>query len=274
MSLTKPLLEMDVLVAAGKFHEAVERYFADHGKAVSPGDDFQANNKEEKKASLSHFLQHIKHTNHISLHRQSENGNVSESAFTFHFTDHHDNPLIWHEIIRRHWENGLVVLEEYIMMDKPAEATAKEKASGKPKSSKEGTPGAGSSPAGNTVSAASKTTTTSAKSSPSAAPAKAETAAPKTASPKKTEAAKPDDLKKIEGVGPKIEELLKKAGINTFSELATAPTEKLKGVLDAAGPRFQMHDPATWAKQAKLAADGEWEKLKTWQDELKGGIVK
>ena len=32
-----------------------------------------------------------------------------------------------------------------------------------------------------------------------------------------------------------------------------------------------MHDPATWAKQAKLAADAKWEELESLQDSLKGG---
>ena len=32
-----------------------------------------------------------------------------------------------------------------------------------------------------------------------------------------------------------------------------------------------MHDPATWAKQAQLAAEGNWEELETYQDHLKGG---
>ncbi|MCO6489895.1 MAG: 50S ribosomal protein L27 [Phaeodactylibacter sp.] len=80
-----------------------------------------------------------------------------------------------------------------------------------------------------------------------------------------------DDLKLVEGIGPKIEGLLNDAGINTWQELADAPTEKVQAILDEAGPRYRMHDPATWAKQAKLAADGQWEELETLQDSLKGG---
>jgi hypothetical protein len=32
-----------------------------------------------------------------------------------------------------------------------------------------------------------------------------------------------------------------------------------------------MHNPGTWPKQAKLAADGKWEELETLQKQLKGG---
>lgn len=80
-----------------------------------------------------------------------------------------------------------------------------------------------------------------------------------------------DDLKAVEGIGPKIEGLLNEAGINTWEELANAPTEKVQEVLDNAGPRYNMHDPATWSKQARLAADEKWEELVAYQDHLKGG---
>ena len=75
----------------------------------------------------------------------------------------------------------------------------------------------------------------------------------------------------IEGVGPKIEGLLKDGGITTWEELANAPTEKVQAILDEAGPRYRMHSPATWAKQAKLAHEAKWEELEAFQDHLDGG---
>lgn len=80
-----------------------------------------------------------------------------------------------------------------------------------------------------------------------------------------------DDLKIVEGIGPKIEELFNKAGIYSFAELATTASDRLKEILEAGGPRFQMHDPATWPDQAALARDGKWEELKKWQDDLNKG---
>ena len=82
---------------------------------------------------------------------------------------------------------------------------------------------------------------------------------------------KQDDLKIVEGIGPKIEELLHNAGITTWAELAAADVEKVRQILDEAGSKFNMHDPATWGKQAQLAHEGQWEALATYQDELKGG---
>ncbi|MDX1912698.1 MAG: 50S ribosomal protein L27, partial [Saprospiraceae bacterium] len=93
----------------------------------------------------------------------------------------------------------------------------------------------------------------------------------KAAAPKKEKGPKLDDLKIIEGVGPKIETLLKEGGINTWAELAEAPVDRLKEILDAAGPRYQIHDPSTWPAQAKFAAEGKWDELKEYQEVLTGG---
>ena len=81
--------------------------------------------------------------------------------------------------------------------------------------------------------------------------------------------AKKDDLTKIEGVGKKIAELLKAAGIESFDDLAKATPKRLKTVLDAAGKKYSAYDPTSWPRQAKLAADGKWPELKKVQAELK-----
>lgn len=81
----------------------------------------------------------------------------------------------------------------------------------------------------------------------------------------------PEDLKVVEGIGPKIEGLLKDAGIKNWAELAAASVEKIQGVLDAAGDRYKLADPTTWAKQAGMAAKGAWGELKEFQDFLQGG---
>lgn len=80
-----------------------------------------------------------------------------------------------------------------------------------------------------------------------------------------------DDLKKIEGIGPKIQEHLNNGGIHTFQDLADAKLETLQQILDDAGPRYRIHDPGTWSEQAALAAAGDWDKLKELQDQLDGG---
>ncbi len=82
---------------------------------------------------------------------------------------------------------------------------------------------------------------------------------------------KADNLKKIEGIGPKTSELLINAGINTFQALADTPVEKIQEILDAAGSRYRIINPTTWPDQAALAAQDKWEDLKALQDKLSGG---
>ncbi len=88
---------------------------------------------------------------------------------------------------------------------------------------------------------------------------------------KKTTKSKGDDLKIIEGVGPKIAELMHAAGIESFTQLAETSIDKIKEILEAAGSRYKMHDPTTWPQQAQLAAEGKMDELKVLQDSLKGG---
>ena len=82
---------------------------------------------------------------------------------------------------------------------------------------------------------------------------------------------KADDLTIVEGIGPKINELLNKNGVYTFAQLALADPVSIKGFLDAAGPNYRIHDPGTWPAQSQLAADGKWDELRKWQDELNKG---
>jgi len=98
----------------------------------------------------------------------------------------------------------------------------------------------------------------------------AKKAAPKKAATKKAKGG--DDLTKIEGVGPKAAGALTDAGLATFADVAKSSEAEIKKILDEAEGRFGMMKPATWPKQAKLAADGKWDELKKWQDEMDGGI--
>ncbi|MEM6699647.1 MAG: helix-hairpin-helix domain-containing protein [Bacteroidota bacterium] len=83
--------------------------------------------------------------------------------------------------------------------------------------------------------------------------------------------ANPDDLKVVEGIGPKIEGLLKADGINTWSDLAASSVDRLKEILTKAGDRYKLAVPDTWPKQAELAAAKKWVELREYQDYLQGG---
>lgn len=122
------------------------------------------------------------------------------------------------------------------------------------------------------------------KETKAAAPkAKAETKAPakkaastsaKASADKPKKAAKADDLKKIEGVGPKAAEAMVAAGLDTFAKVAKAKPEAIATILSDASSNLAHLVTDTWPKQAKLAADGKWDELKELQDKLDGGIEK
>lgn len=80
----------------------------------------------------------------------------------------------------------------------------------------------------------------------------------------------PDDLTRIEGIGPKTAEALRAAGISTFKALSQGSPYDLLPLLDAAG--LPRRDPTTWPAQSALAANGDWDTLETWQDLLHGGV--
>ena len=94
----------------------------------------------------------------------------------------------------------------------------------------------------------------------------------KEAKPKATKAKHTgDDLKIIEGIGPKIEELLHEAGINSFAALAAKSADEIREILLSHGSRYKMFDPETWAEQAQLAADGKMDELETLKKALNAG---
>ena len=80
-----------------------------------------------------------------------------------------------------------------------------------------------------------------------------------------------DDLKRIEGIGPKLEAMLNDELIFTWAELAATPVDRLRSILRKGGSRYKMHDPKSWPDQAKLAAEGRWKELEELQDILDGG---
>jgi predicted flap endonuclease-1-like 5' DNA nuclease len=80
-----------------------------------------------------------------------------------------------------------------------------------------------------------------------------------------------DDLKVVEGIGPKIESLCHGIGIRTWFDLSTTEVSLLRTMLADAGSRFRRHDPSTWPEQAGLLAAGRWDDFKALTDGLRSG---
>jgi len=81
-----------------------------------------------------------------------------------------------------------------------------------------------------------------------------------------------DKLTKIEGIGPKIAEILNNSGINSFANLAKTKPSKISEILiKNGGNSYKRFNPETWPQQSKLATENKWDKLKKLQEKLKGG---
>ena len=78
-----------------------------------------------------------------------------------------------------------------------------------------------------------------------------------------------NDLSVIYGIGPKTSALLQSKSIQTWQELGQTSIEILKQILNEAGGNFKSIDPTSWPKQAFMAAQSEWRKLRVYQESLK-----
>jgi predicted flap endonuclease-1-like 5' DNA nuclease len=304
MTLKEKVEAIDSLVLTGKFVEAVDQFFHPDAVAHSAPTD-RKSGKELKIESLKTFFKGIKQINHIQLHSYAVGDQVTMSEFTFQFTSIYGSPITWNEVIRRRWKDGLVYDEKYFTAEPtdlytPVASTdvAEDKSGMNRMTAKYASPVPP--PPLYLLKPEDIVYTRSRKAvvmPDFAAPAEAskmempkiqeqEVLIPEpiltSRIAKDTDDAMlvesivnvvPDDLKKIEGIGPKIEQILNDGGIRTFKQLAVSNADAIKELLLQAGPRFRMHDPATWMEQADLAAKGDWTTLDTLQKALKGGRV-
>jgi predicted flap endonuclease-1-like 5' DNA nuclease len=81
----------------------------------------------------------------------------------------------------------------------------------------------------------------------------------------------PANIEIVEGIGPKIAQVLRSHGFGSFDALAQASPGTLREILDDQGPAYRIADPSTWPEQARLAAQGSWDELKSLQDSLTAG---
>jgi len=244
----KQLVEaIDARILAGDILGAFDQFAAEDCVTLSGEHDI-TRTKAQKMEALRWFFNNIASVNRIERIGFAANGNDStDSQFVFEFTNQFGQNLVYSEVIRRTWAGEQLVREEYLLgaeLPKAAAKTAKKVVAEKTEA-------------------------------PAPAPAKAPKATKKASADTEKKApkasAKADDLTLIEGIGPKIAELLIAAGIVSFADLAKAKPAAIKTILEAAGKRYQMHDPATWPKQAALARDGKTAELEALQAELKGG---
>lgn len=95
---------------------------------------------------------------------------------------------------------------------------------------------------------------------------------PKEAATAPSEPASPadEDLKVIEGIGPKIEKALKSAGITSYAQVATLSVAELREAIREYGIKFAP-SVKSWAQQAQYLVDEDTDGLNEYQDYLVAG---
>ena len=112
MDLQTKVAELDKMIVKGQILEAVEKFF--HPDVVTmEGNEGKIEGKNKKLEHLKGFFSTISAVNGITLHSQSVGDNVSMSEFTFDLQQSDGNHILWNEVLRRNWQDGLVINERY-----------------------------------------------------------------------------------------------------------------------------------------------------------------
>jgi predicted flap endonuclease-1-like 5' DNA nuclease len=79
----------------------------------------------------------------------------------------------------------------------------------------------------------------------------------------------PEDLRAIQGIGPKTQDALYAEGITTYAQLAALSAEELETVVkEKHGVRIRSGATESWPKQAQFLVDGDTDGLETYQKTL------
>lgn len=115
MDIKNQLQEMDSMVSQGAIVDAVKNHFCDNAK-TSDYNNVQTSNKNEMIQKMEGFVGAIAKVNGITHHNSLLTGNTSASEFTFDFDMKDGSKILWHEIIRREWnDEGKVIAEQYFL---------------------------------------------------------------------------------------------------------------------------------------------------------------
>ena len=112
VSIKERVEALDNLVLEGKILDAVEAFF--HSDVITlEGDGTETRGRNVKIEKLQEFFAGIGSVNAITLHSQAVGDDVSMSEYTFDLTQTDGSPILWNEVLRRKWQDGLVIDERY-----------------------------------------------------------------------------------------------------------------------------------------------------------------
>ncbi|MTI88576.1 MAG: nuclear transport factor 2 family protein [Balneolaceae bacterium] len=112
MDLYTRVLELDRLTSSGRFMEALEKFY--HPDVTTrEGNQVPVISREAHQVKLISFFSNIERVNRITLHRVAVGNDVTMSEYTFDLQNKEGHRILWNEVLRRRWKNGLVIDERY-----------------------------------------------------------------------------------------------------------------------------------------------------------------
>ncbi|GHE66472.1 MULTISPECIES: hypothetical protein [Roseivirga] len=111
MNIKEQVQKMDAMVSQGDIVNAVKQFFSANANTSDYG-GVKTASRDQMVEKMEGFTGAIAQVNGITHHRTLVDGNASASEFTFDFDMKDNSRILWHEIIRRVWNDSGEVVEE------------------------------------------------------------------------------------------------------------------------------------------------------------------
>ncbi len=103
---------LNARIQAGDVLGALGEYYCENVH-MQEGVGEATQGRAENKARLESFLGSLSKFNSATLHSAAVGDGVSLSEWTFDMVGGDGQPIVWNEVIRRQWKDGVVVHERY-----------------------------------------------------------------------------------------------------------------------------------------------------------------
>lgn len=103
---------LNARIQAGDVLGALDEFYCPDVQ-MQEGCNEPVNGRAQNKQRLEQFLGGLSKFNGATLHSSAVGDGVSLSEWTFDMVGGDGTPIVWNEVIRRQWKDGVVVHERY-----------------------------------------------------------------------------------------------------------------------------------------------------------------
>lgn len=104
--------QLNALNREGKILDGLDQFYADEC-TFQEGNEEPVRGKAAQKERLSEMFATLQGFNGATLHSQAIGDGVSVTEWTFDMTGGDGQPIVWNEVLVRHWNGGAVVRERF-----------------------------------------------------------------------------------------------------------------------------------------------------------------